>query len=189
LFALIDKTIISACINEDPRAQKRMYEFCFHLLMPLCYKYIRQEELAREMMNQGFVKIMFSLEKYDDKRDFKKWAQSIMLNTLINEYHSKKRWQKVIDENIDVEYEALETSLRSQNDYWDKEEDDRVEMLLGKLPPVSRKVFRLFAMDGFSHQEIADMLKISTGTSKWHISNARELLKKYVTSTIKIFLF
>lgn len=157
--------------------------------MPLCYKYIRQEELAREMMNQGFVKIMFSLQKFDAKRDFKKWAQSIMLNTLINEYHSKKRWQKVIDDNVDVEYEALETSARSQNDYWNDEENERVNALLEKLPPVSRKVFKLFAMEGFSHNEIAEMLNISTGTSKWHISNAREILKKYVTSTIKLFLF
>ena len=80
-------------------------------------------------------------------------------------------------------------SQSENNAYETDAEFEKVNSLLAKLPPSSRKVFSLFALEGFSHEEISNMLNISTGTSKWHLSNAREMLKKLVTGVFAFILF
>ncbi|MCX6180467.1 MAG: RNA polymerase sigma factor [Bacteroidetes bacterium] len=185
----VSKEIIAKCIARDRRAQAELHEHCFHLIMPLCYKYVRQKELARELFNQSFVKIIFSLDKYDDEKCFKKWSQSIAINTLIDEYRKKERLRKVIDSSIELESREYQHSTYSENSGLRQLENEQVEKILQKVPPVSRKVFSLFALEGFSHQEISELLKMSTGTSKWHVSNAREILKKYVAGLFTILLF
>lgn len=184
---LINKEFITKCMNKDRLSQSKLYEHCFHLLMPVCYKYMKQEEYAREVYNQIFLKLIFSLNKYDSEKEFSKWAKTIAINTLIDEYRKKERVRKVIDENIEIELTATyKMSETVHNESIKNEEQERVEIMLNKLPPVSRKVFSMFAMEGFSHQEIGEMLNISIGTSKWHVSNAREILKKLVTNVILI---
>lgn len=159
------------------------------MLMPLCYKYVRQEEFARELLNEAFVKIIYSLKNYNTELSFKKWAQTITINHLINEYHKQKRLKKIIDENTEVDsYQAM-NSMKETNSFEEQAEKERIGKLLDNLPPSSRKVFSLFALEGFSHEEISKMLNISTGTSKWHLSNAREMLKKLVTSTFAFLMF
>lgn len=185
----VEKEIIERCIARDRRAQALLHEQCFRLLMPLCYKYVRQQELARELFNQAFVKIIFSLEKYEETKCFKKWSQSIAINTLIDEYRKQKRIRNVMDSSIEFEEREYQHLKHSNNDAVEKLESERVAKILENVPPVSRKVFSLFALEGFSHQEISEMLKITTGTSKWHVSNAREILKKYVAGLLTMIIF
>jgi RNA polymerase sigma factor (sigma-70 family) len=151
---------------------------------------MKQEELAREMYNQVFVKIIFSLKKYDQSKDFSKWANSIAINALIDEYRKSKRYKEIINENIEV---ASSSSSSAPNevitDIELREEQELVNGVLKNLPPVSRRVFSMFTLEGFSHQEISEMLNISKGTSKWHVSNARQLLKKYVMNAFNLFIF
>jgi RNA polymerase sigma factor (sigma-70 family) len=185
----VDKEVIQQCIKGDRRAQEKLYKICFQLLMPLCYKYVRQEELARELLNESFVKIIYALKNYNSDLSFKKWAQSITINHLINEYHKQKRLRKIMDENAELENSYVMYAQHDKNTYDTNIENERVSALLNQLPPSSRKVFSLFALEGFSHEEISNMLNISTGTSKWHLSNAREMLKKLVTGTFTFLLF
>ena len=185
----VTKEIIIKCIAKDRRVQAQLHEYCFHMIMPLCYKYVRQKELARELFNQAFVKIIFSLEKYDEGKDFKKWAQSIAINTLIDEYRKQERLRKVVDSAIEIENREYQLACHAENDVVRQLQNEGVEQILEKVPPVSRRVFSLFALEGYSHQEISEQLKISTGTSKWHVSNAREILKKYVVGFCVILFY
>lgn len=185
----VNQDIICKCINKDRKIQSQLYEYCFHLLMPICFKYMKQKEFAREMYNQIFLKIIFSLDKYDLEKDFDKWAKSIAINALIDEYRKKERVRKVMDENIEIEFaNSYKTQSVIFNDAEVAHQKEVVENLLKKLPPISRKVFSLFALEGFSHQEIGELLNISTGTSKWHVSSARETLKKFVTNMFQFFM-
>jgi RNA polymerase sigma factor (sigma-70 family) len=185
----LDKDFIQQCIESDRRAQEKLYKICFQMLMPVCYKYVRQEEFARELLNEAFVKIIFALKNYNPDLSFKKWAQTIAINHLINEYHKQKRLRKIVDENTEIESSKVMYSQSENNAYETDAEFEKVNSLLAKLPPSSRKVFSLFALEGFSHEEISNMLNISTGTSKWHLSNAREMLKKLVTGVFAFILF
>jgi RNA polymerase sigma factor (sigma-70 family) len=177
-------------LAKDRKSQSVLHEHCFHLLMPVCYKYMKQEELAREMYNQVFVKIIFSLNKFDQSRDFSKWAKTIAINALIDEYRKSKRYRKIIDSNIQMESNSFDQeSENTFNEDEQRQEQELVDTILKKLPPASQKVFSLFAMEGFSHKEIGKILNISTGTSKWHVSNARQQLKKIVTNVFNVFIF
>lgn len=151
---------------------------------------MKQEELAREMYNQVFVKIIFSLKKFDQSKDFSKWAKTIAINALIDEYRKSKRYREIINENIEVASSSYFTEANEViTDIELTEEQELVNGVLQNLPPVSRRVFSMFTMEGFSHQEISEMLNMSKGTSKWHVSNARQLLKKYVMNVFNLFIF
>ena len=97
---IINQDIINKCIAKDRKSQSQLHEYCFHLLMPICFKYMKQKEFAREMLNQIFLKMIFALDQYDSEKNFDKWAKSIAINTLIDEYRKKERVRKVMDENI-----------------------------------------------------------------------------------------
>ncbi len=181
---MIEEQLIKRCIEKDRRAQLELHKICFHLLMPVCYKYVKQEELARELFNQAFLKILSSLQKYDQHKDFKKWSQSIAINTLIDEYRKNKRIKMMVDNNCDLDSYLFINQTGENNNAQQTLGEETVKQLLEKLPNVSRKVFQLFALEGFSHHEISEMLQISTGTSKWHVSNAREILKKYISQLL-----
>ncbi|MCX6182086.1 MAG: sigma-70 family RNA polymerase sigma factor [Bacteroidetes bacterium] len=183
---MITNDLIDKCVRDDVRAQLEMHEVCFRMLMPVCYKFVRNEEMARELYNQGFLKILDALKYFDKSKDFTQWAKKIMMNKLIDDYRSKKSLQKLIDENLEPDFASNTIRLKDENTYIAKEEEERVDYLLAKLPETTRRVFRLFALEGYSHQEISDLMKMSTGTSKWHVSNAREMLKRFVTKNINV---
>jgi RNA polymerase sigma-70 factor (ECF subfamily) len=99
-----------------------------------------------------------------------------MINTVIDDYrrNKKRKEQELIHENVS------ELDHTEVNEYLQHMESEAFAELLLSVPPMSRDVFNLFAMDGYSHQEIATMLDISEGTSKWHVSNARSILQKAI---------
>ncbi|MFM7023184.1 MAG: RNA polymerase sigma factor [Flavobacteriales bacterium] len=176
--------MISKCVDQDIRAQLEMHEHCFKMLMPVCYKFVKNEEMARELYNQGFLKILDALKYFDKEKDFSQWAKRIMMNKLIDDYRSKKSLRKLIDENLEPDYASNTLRLKEENSYISQAEEERVNYLLEKLPETTRRVFRLFALEGYSHQEISELMKMSTGTSKWHVSNARHLLKEFITKKL-----
>lgn len=183
---VITNELINKCILQDIRAQLEMHETCYHLLMPVCYKFLHNEEMARELYNQGFLKILDSLKTFDQSKDFSQWAKKIMMNKLIDEYRSRKSLRNVIDQNLEVNFVSNTLKSSDVNSYVNKEEEERVSYLLAKLPLTTRRVFSMFALEGYSHQEISDLMNMSTGTSKWHVSNAREILKKYLSRKSKL---
>ena len=94
-----------------------------------------------------------------------------------------------MDENIEIEATSTyKAQSFAHNEVETLHENETVTNLLKKLPPVSQKAFRLFALEGYSHQEIGELLNISAGTSKWHVSSARETLKKFVTNLFLYFM-
>ena len=175
---MIDKKIIEACIKNDRRAQEKLYEWCYVKLMPMCARYHKNDEDARNVLNIGFVKICKNLEKVGDA-PFEAWIRRIIKNTIIDEFRKTKNYTQLVDiKETDRELEVK--SVNVENSVWSKLETDLLMGMLKRLPDVSRKVFNLFVIDGYSHKEIASMLDMSDGTSKWHLSNARKLLREMV---------
>ncbi len=174
----IDSTILNACAGNDRKAQKQLYEYCFKSLMPLCLRYHSNEEDARSSLNIAFLKIIKSIETINvEEVNFNAWAKKITTNTLIDEYRKAK--------NHLAHYQSKETDreldFHAENIQNDAESDfgcDSIMKLLTQIPDVSAKVFNLYVIDGYSHKEIAEQLDMSEGTSKWHLSTARKLLRE-----------
>jgi RNA polymerase sigma factor (sigma-70 family) len=168
--------LIEKCRENDRKAQFELYKTLYGSLMSICCRYKKNKEDAEEILNIGFLKILSNLEKYKSETSFNAWCKRIVVNTIIDEYRKDKKNL----ENLELtDFSDAKNNLHQVN--WNEIEDvfsaEEVEQMLQILPEMSKKVFNLFAIDGYSHKEIADLFGISEGTSKWHVSFAREKLK------------
>lgn len=173
----IQQRLIDLCIKGERRAEYELFKAMYSYLMSICLRYTRNEEKAREVLNMGYYKILTNLNKYNPESPFKPWARRVMINTLINEYKKEKiHYQNVIyvDDYIETEKQADINSAVSGLDA------DRLYQFIAQLPPASQQVFNLYFIDGYKHREIAELLNISEGTSKWHLNWAREKLKEMI---------
>jgi RNA polymerase sigma-70 factor (ECF subfamily) len=173
---MIGDDLIARCGRGEPRAQHELYKALYGLMMSVCSRYERNRQDAVARMNQGFLKVLTNIDKRRPEVPFELWVRRIMINTVIDEYRkeSHRRTQETLDVHLD-------TSIQAEvNDYLRHMEADAFAALLDQVPMMSRKVFNLFAIDGYAHAEIADLLGISEGTSKWHVSHARQVLQQAI---------
>lgn len=173
----VTQEIIEACNRDDRKAINRLYEYCFELLMPVCFRYNRNEEDARASYNNGFTKILKGMKKVEEGINFNAWAKRIMVNTLIDEYRKDKKYNTQIAKS-DNERELDFYSTGHQNDAESNLGYENIMMLVKELPHTTSRVFNLYVIDGYSHKEIGEMLEMSEGTSKWHLSTARKQLRE-----------
>jgi RNA polymerase sigma factor (sigma-70 family) len=170
----VEVDLITACIRKERKAQYELYKQTYRYLMSICIRYSKSYEDAQEALNMGFLKILNNLEKYHSPVPFKSWIRKVMVNTLIDEYRKEKKHA----ENLKFveDFEELPVSA-AFNEAISKMDVEEIHKLIQQLPPMSQKVFNLYVVDGFEHKEIASMLGISEGTSKWHLHSSREQLK------------
>ena len=161
--------IIESCRRNDRKTINRLYEYCFGMLMPICFRYNKNEEDARAAYNQG-------LNNVEDTINFNPWAKRIMVNSLIDEYRKNKNYTTRIDQS-DSERELDYYSEGQLNDAESNLGYENIMMLVKELPATSSKVFNLYVIEGYSHKEIGALLEMSEGTSKWHLSSARKELR------------
>lgn len=148
--------------------------------MAVSVRYKRDQQEAVSAVNNGFLKIIQHLDRYKrEEVPFEAWIRRIMINTVIDEFRREKKWRE-----LTVFTEEIERSYPSEPIDWNEAEQrldvQHLEALLRRLPPMTQKVFNLFALDGFSHQEISELLGMSEGTSKWHVSSARAQLQTWI---------
>ncbi len=159
----------------ERRAEYDLYKACYSYLMSICLRYTRSDEKAKEVLNMGFYRILSNLDKYNGEEAFKPWARKVMVNVLINEY--KK--EKIHYGNHQYVEEYYETDKYAEiNAAVSKLDADRIYGFIARLPAASQQVFNLYFIDGYKHKEIAEMLGISEGTSKWHLNFSKEKLKE-----------
>jgi len=175
---MVDEKLIARCIREEPKAQYELYRALYGTLMAICSRYERNRQDATAKMNQGFLKILTNLGGKRPEVPFDPWARRIMINTVIDGYR-KDRERKSI-ETMEQRMEDVNTS--DVNEFLVHMEAEDFAAMLERVPPMSRNVFNLFAIDGFAHAEIASLLGISEGTSKWHVSHARSILQQAIAA-------
>ena len=173
----ITPEIIKSCIRDDRKAINLLFEFGFRLLMPICFRYNKNEEDARAAYNVGFIKILKGLPKIDENVNFKAWARRIMVNSLIDEYRKNKKYNERIQKS-DSESELDYYSTGTSNDAESNLGVENIMQLVQELPKTTACVFNMYVIDGYAHKEIAEKLEMSEGTSKWHLSTARKMLRE-----------
>lgn len=179
---MIDEKLIARCLKEEPKAQYELYRALYGQMMSVCSRYERNRDDALDRVNQGFLKILTNLNKRRSEVPFELWTRRIMINTVIDNHRHEKQRREM--ESLDAPLD--EGTLTEVNDYLKQMDAEAFAQLLARVPDMSRKVFNLFAIDGFGHQEIATMLGISEGTSKWHVSNARSILQQALARAVAV---
>lgn len=139
-------------------------------------------------VNEGFLKIINNLSKYSPDTPFEAWIRRIMINTLIDDFRKNRKVHELI-ENQDFTDTDNHAGLVDFNTADLQFEAGQLEAMIRALPPMSQKVFNLFAIDGYGHLEIGELLGISDGTSKWHLSFARQRLRELMQQAgLKLFV-
>ena len=175
-FMEIGNSLIQACIKGKTKAQLELYKKCYALLFGLCMRYKTNKVDAEAVFNIIFLKILDNLKQLDQDGNFIPWARKVMINALIDDYRKEKRRREKERQLADDNYRLINGNTSSNQGFLELEAQQIRDMIMA-LPETTRLVFNMFAIDGYSHMEIAELLAISTGTSKWHVSNARKILR------------
>ncbi|MEM6963411.1 MAG: RNA polymerase sigma factor [Bacteroidota bacterium] len=183
----VSSSLIADCKRGDRRAQFQLYQSCFSTLMGVCRRYKKEDAEAVSVLNMGFLKILKNLDKRQSHVPFEAWIRRIMINTVIDDFRKNRKVKELI-EHTDFEDYHDHKDLVEFNGADLQFEAEELEQMIKRLPPVSQKVFNLFAIDGYNHKEIGEMLGISVGTSKWHLSSARKKLREFIEAAKKMEL-
>ncbi len=161
-----DENLIKRCIQGEAKAQKQLYDYFSRVLYGICLRYSQNPDDAKDILQEGFIKIFSKISQYSGKGSFEGWIKRVMVNTALEFY----RTNKVHTGQSDV-YEQVEISFSS----FSLEKISQKELLIAmnNLALGYKTVLNLYAIEGYSHAEIAEMLGISEGTSKSQLSRAR----------------
>lgn len=171
--------LISGCAAGDRTCQKLLYDWYSPRMMALCVRYARNTQEAEEILQDGFLQMYRHIGQYRFVGSFGSWLRKIMINSALMRYRSKSNLDRVISLTPDHEI------LAGGEEFADRLSEQELIRLIRKLPPGYRLVFNLYVFEGLKHREIAQLLKISEGTSKSNLSDARTLLREALTDNFK----
>ncbi|WP_019946809.1 RNA polymerase sigma factor [Hymenobacter aerophilus] len=168
---MTETELIVACRQGSSRAQKQLYEQFSGLMLSVCLRYLRRREDAEEALIVGFTKVFRALDQYRHEGSFEGWIRRIVVNEALGMLRRKEPLHMAIDD-LTYDVPAVAATAESQ-----LSADDMLALLAG-LPAGYRTVFNLYALEGYSHPEIGELLGISEGTSKSQLSKARGMLQR-----------
>src|SRR5688572_6924249 len=172
--AISDKQLAQGCASNDRRSQEALYKQFYNPMMALCFRYIRNKEDAVEVLHTGFLKIFQNIGGFDETQSaLFTWIHTIMVRTAIDFLRKKNpmtqevEWTEAMDPEIQAEALVDKSAEEIMN-------------FLKQLPQTTAMVFNLYVIEGYNHKEIGKLLNISDGTSKWHLSEAKNKLAKLI---------
>jgi RNA polymerase sigma-70 factor (ECF subfamily) len=167
-----DIELINGCINNNRKAQEQLYKKFYGPMASICLRYTRNQEDAIEVLHNGFLKVFKNIHMYDTSRaSLYTWVRTIVINSAIDFVRQRSKFNTLIElEKVDepaIDADAIQRMSSHE-----------VLLLVQKLSPATQTVFNLYVVEGYNHREIGNLLGISEGTSKWHLSEARKQLQK-----------
>jgi RNA polymerase sigma factor (sigma-70 family) len=166
---LTDK-IIKGCINKNRNDQKALYQTYSKKMFAVCLRYARDYTEAEDMLQEGFIKVFENVKSFKFQGSFEGWVRRVIVNTALE----KLRKQNILYPVNDIYEYANEAGYE---DILDSISAKDLIKLIQELSPKYRLVFNLYAIEGYSHQEVGEKLGISVGTSKSNLSRARQILQ------------
>lgn len=163
--------LIQNCKNQDIKAQEQLYRLFANKLFAVCLKYSNSYQQAEDNLQDGFITIFGKINQYQDKGSFEGWMKRIVINTALQKYRKEWVFDIINEEQLKEPELEIDEELLSV---------DYLLLIIQELPERYRQVFNLYALDGYSHKEIAEMLEITTGTSKSNLARARMILKEKI---------
>lgn len=161
--------LINGCINNERSAQERIYKLFYPRMMGVVKRYIDHDEEAEEVLNNGFLRAFLKIEHYTFQGSFEGWLRKIVFHAVSDYVKQYVRYNEKIV--------LVEKDEYIHKDHADKLYYNELLDMVQALPVSTRIVFNMFVMEGYSHREIGKVIGISEGTSKWHLSEARRILK------------
>ncbi|MDR0724956.1 MAG: sigma-70 family RNA polymerase sigma factor [Prevotellaceae bacterium] len=174
----MDEQLIKGCVKKDVRAQRQLYEKYASLMMSVCLRYVSDRDMAQNLLQDGFIKLFDRIHTYSGSGSFVGWMKKIFVNLALEHlrHNDVLKYSTNINSAFDIENEE-ESPV-------DKISADELMKCITELPPGFRTVFNMFAIEGYSHKEIAEKLGIQEGTSRSQYARAKVLLQQRI---LKLF--
>ncbi|WP_163378917.1 RNA polymerase sigma factor [Cyclobacterium sp. SYSU L10401] len=166
------KKIIDQCCQGQSQAQYELFKHTYPYAMGICARFSSGPEEAKEILNDGFLKVFTQIKRYSPDLSFAGWLRKILINTAIDHYRKNKKYN---DQHVEIVQEVDRPDAEKTLSQLHAED---ILKLVQCLPPAYRMVFTLYVVEAFSHKEIAEKLGISIGTSKSNLSKARLKLQQ-----------
>jgi RNA polymerase sigma-70 factor (ECF subfamily) len=163
--------LVRGCLSGKKGSNKKLYEYLVKKMYSICLRYANHEEEAKDMLQEGFIKIFNNLKNFSYSGSFEGWARRVLVNNCIEhirKFH-RKNFTVDIDESYDIGVEAKAV---------DNLQYDDILNLISTMPVGYRTVFNLFVIEGYSHKEIGLQLGVSESTSKTQLLKARKHLQQ-----------
>ena len=190
-YQQIDKdkmdSIIKGCLNNDRKSQKLLFDSYAGILMSTSYRYMGNRDDADEVLQEGFIKIFNKLATYDYSFDIGAWMRRVIINLAIDKLRKRKKDRKTI---VSGEDNIFKTQDHDEISDFDRHDNQQMSVELAmeaisKLSPAYRMVFNMYAIENYTHAEIAKELGISEGTSKSNYFKAKANLRKSLKNKIE----
>jgi len=164
--------LVNGCIENDRTYQEALYRRFYPVMIGMCMRYTQDRNLAMEIVNSGFLRVFKKLHTFQFTGSLEGWIRKIVYHCLAD--HFKKK-------SSNIYFLEIEHGEKPKDNYvLEGLYAEDILKLIDKLPNATRRVFILYAIEGYKHHEIAEAVNISIGTSKWHLSEARKKLKTFL---------
>ncbi len=171
---MTDKELVEGCIREDRKCQRLLWDKYSRKIMALCLRYCQNQEEAEDALMETFVKIYDKLGDFRFQSSLETWMRRVAVNISINKIRARK--------NIWTDISEAEYEIGYQDNSFDQLNVNQLLKLIEQLPVGYRMVFNLYAIEGFSHKEIAETLQIDEGTSRSQLAKARKALQSMLNN-------
>ena len=175
----VDKALIDRCIKQERKAHYELYKECYAYMMKICLRYKKNDEDAKSIVNQAFLKVCQKIEIYEEKSPFNLWVRRITINQVIDEFRKEKKHTDNLDYS-DFDYLPSAKDNFSFNEGAQELDAEALRNMIRSLPETSQQVFNLCVLDGYSYEEVAQELTISEATCRWHVFNSRKVLREMI---------
>jgi RNA polymerase sigma factor (sigma-70 family) len=167
-----EQQIIEGCARHERKAQKMLYDKYSRLLLGVCMRYASDKAEAEDILQDSFLKIFFRIKDFSGTGSFTGWLRKVVVNTAITHYHANLKYRYHVEIE---EYVSAETGMTGYDE--NLFTYDELFRVLNELPKGYRIVFNLYAIEGYKHKEIAEMMGIDTNTSKSQYSRAKAVIR------------
>jgi RNA polymerase sigma-70 factor (ECF subfamily) len=174
-----EKELVKGCLKENQHCQQEVFRLYAGKMLSLCMRYARHRMEAEDILQDAFVKVFDNISKFQGKGSFEGWIRRIVINTALKNYRKKSNRNEQIGLEHHIDIPKDPTVYAQLN-------EEELLRLVAKLPDGYRLVFNLYAIEGFSHKEIAKMLNIQESTSRSQLVKARKMLQQQIIKLQKI---
>ncbi len=163
--------IIQGCRRQELQSQQQLYKAFYPTMIKVCFRYAGDADGAGTIYNNAMLKVFKNINTYSEEGRLPGWIKAIVINCCIDFCKKKNIFRHTIPH-------IAEDEIHIEPEVFNMVSGKEVQQVIAQLPGATATVFRLFIYDGFTHKQIAEQLDISEGTSKWHVSEAKKMLKK-----------
>ena len=175
---VISSELIDGCLKGNRKCQQQVYQRLYGKMMSVCMRYAKNREEAQDLLQEGFLKVFTKIKYYNGEGSFEGWVRRIIVNTAIDFYRKNKNISFTVNSDYVEDLKEQESEEEEEGEKFGGLKADDVIRALQDLSPAYRAVFNLYVLEGLTHQEIADQLGISVGTSKSNLAKAKMNLRK-----------